>query len=426
MKKNYYRKLNEQVVSHISPNGLTSFILPKKGFHRAYAMLAINYGSIDAEFTIDNELHTPPKGVAHFLEHKVFEQPDGGNALQIFSRTGALPNAFTSKTMTAYHFSCTENFYRNLEILLDFVTTPYFTDDNVKKEQGIITQEIGMVNDKPGWRVFENLMASLYSAHPARDSIIGTRDSISQITRKVLFDCYNTFYIPSNMVLTVAGDVDAEKVITTAESILPKGFIKPPKRHYKSESSDVTTRYIEKEMETPIPVFSLGFRIPCKTNSLSGMRARAISELTAEVVAGDSSPLYSSLYSVGLINNSFGAGVMIFPESLCMMFSGESYEPEKVRDAIIKASSELCLSLDNGYFNRVKKSYYGMALRSLDSLDSLCREQASAFFNGYMYYDLINEFENVGICDIIGCIKDVINESNMSLSVISQNKGPKE
>ena len=170
----------------------------------------------------------PPKGVAHFLEHKVFEQPDGGNALQVFAQTGASPNAFTSRNMTAYYMSCTEHFRRNLEVLLDFVTTPYFTDENVKKEQGIIGQEIQMVNDNPYHCILDDLMAALYQTHPAKDSIIGTHDSIGAITRDTLFSCYQAFYIPSNMVLVVAGDVDADEVRDTAEAMLDREFREPP------------------------------------------------------------------------------------------------------------------------------------------------------------------------------------------------------
>ena len=213
MKENCYPNFNQKMISHTCSNGLKICVFPKPGFRRSYAMLAVNYGSIDISFQTGEGIYTSPLGVAHFLEHKDFEQPDGGNALSVFAKTGASPNAFTSKTMTAYHFSGTEKFMHNLEILLDFVTTPYFTDENVAKEQGIIGQEISMVNDRPVWRVYENLMSALYSVHPAKDSIIGTVDSIGRITRDVLFKCYNTFYVPSNMTLCVAGDVSVPPFI---------------------------------------------------------------------------------------------------------------------------------------------------------------------------------------------------------------------
>ncbi|NLG53343.1 MAG: insulinase family protein [Clostridiales bacterium] len=422
MKKDYYRKLDEKVISHNSANGLNTFVFPKKGFHRSYAMLAVNYGSIDSEFRTGTESFVPPKGVAHFLEHKVFEQPDGGNALQIFARHGATPNAFTSKSMTCYFFSCTEGFYQNLEVLLNFVTTPYFTAENVKKEQGIISEEIKMVNDKPGWRVFENLMSCLYSVYPARDSIIGTKESITRIDRDTLFKCYNTFYIPSNMVLVTAGDIEAEKVISAAESILPKDYRKPPERFYGYEPADTKEKYIEKQMQTPLPVFSLGYRRMCETSGAEGMRARAVWELAAEIIAGNSSPLYSSLYLRGLINSNFGAGIMTFPGSFCMMFSGESRDPQKVYEEISAFAAKQSLSIDESYFNRIKKSYYGMTLRNLDMFDALCREQVSCCFDGYMYYDFINEIENIEIRDIIECINLAISDDNMALSVISPNK----
>ena len=173
-----YSALGERMEMRTLDNGLRVCYLPKEGFSKTFAILATDFGSVDASFTFEGKRYDTPAGVAHFLEHKMFEDKDG-NALQKFARTGASPNAFTSHTMTAYHFSCTDRFAENLEILLKFVFTPYFTEENVAKERGIIGQEIGMMDDTPGWQAMVGLYEGLYREHPVRVSIAGSVESIA-------------------------------------------------------------------------------------------------------------------------------------------------------------------------------------------------------------------------------------------------------
>ncbi len=418
MKENSYPTINQKMISHTCSNGLRVCIFPKPGFKRAYAQFSVNYGSIDISFDADGERYTSPLGVAHFLEHKVFEQPDGGNALTIFAKTGANPNAFTSNTMTAYHFSGTDKFMRNLEVLLGFVMTPYFTEENVKKEQGIIGQEISMVNDRPGWRVFENLMSSLYITHPVKDSIIGSVESIGNITREVLFKCYNTFYIPSNMSLCVAGDVSPEEIIAAAESILPKEKKAPPKRDYGVEESFVKNARVEETAEIAIPQFAVGAKINIETFGERGMRNRIISDLAADILGGPSSALYSKLYSDGDITSDFVSEATSFPDTITMMISGESRDPEKVYEKIMEHARKLSKDIDVPYFERIKKAHLGLRRRSLDSVSSLCREQSEALFSGYDYLDtieVINEIEPYEICDFI---RRAFKDESTALSVV--------
>ena len=422
MKENCYPGINQKMIAHTCGNGLRICVFPKPGFRRAYAMLAVNYGSIDISFDFGGDKYTSPLGVAHFLEHKVFEQPDGGNALQIFAKTGASPNAFTGKTMTAYHFSGTEKFMQNLEILLNFVTSPYFTDENVKKEQGIIGQEISMVNDRPGWRVYENLMSSLYSVHPAKDSIIGTVESIGEITRETLFKCYNTFYVPSNMTLCVAGDVSAEKVIDAAESMLRRDKVILPERDYGNEPDSVLQKYREENMETPIPIFAIGTKHRMKTDGEEGMRNRIIAELAADVLAGPASSLYTSLYGDGTVSADFDSEAMFFPGSAAMMISGESRDPKRVLEAVYKRAEKLAASVDASYFNRIKKANLGMRLRSLDKVKSLCHEQADAVFAGYDYLDTIEIMNEIEADEISSFIRKFFKEENTSLSVVDSKQ----
>ncbi len=423
MKRSYYPMLNQEMFSHTCGNGLRICIFPKPGFRRAYALLAVNYGSIDICFDSDGGVYESPKGVAHFLEHKVFEQPDGGNALSIFAKTGASPNAFTSKTMTAYHFSGTDKFMRNLEVLLNFVTSPYFTKENVEKEQGIIGQEISMVNDRPHWRVYENLMASLYSVHPAKDSIIGTVESIGTITRDTLFKCYNTFYVPSNMTLCVAGDVNCEEIVSAAEAMLPRERVILPMRDYGNEPYEVSRDYFEEYMETALPIFAIGAKNKMKTDGEIGMRNRLIADLAADVIGGPSSSLYSKLYGDGVISSEFEASAMVFPESIAMMFAGESRDVEKVYDSLSEGVARLSQEIDAGYFDRVKKAYLGMKLRSLDEVDSLCREQSAAVFGGFEYLDYVELIGEIEASEVSAFIKDMFRKDKMSLSVIKRKQG---
>ncbi len=419
MTENSYRMHSGKMISHTCPNGLKICVFPKPGFKRAYAMLAVNYGSIDTCFMADEGEYTSPLGVAHFLEHKVFEQPDGGNALQIFAKTGASPNAFTSKTMTAYHFSGTEKFMKNLEILLSFVSSPYFTEQNVNKEQGIIGQEISMVNDRPGWKVYENLMSSLYVNHPAKDSIIGTVESIGNITRDVLFKCYNTFYVPSNMTLCVAGDVSAEKIIAAAESMLTREKKILPKRDYGYEPEEVKCRYIEETMETAIPQFAIGVKLESHGFGETAMRNRIVAELAADVLAGPSSSLFSRLYSSGMITSDFECSPMFFPGSCAMMLAGESREPKRVLDEVMKSALKLSREIDTAYFERIKKANLGMKLRSLDKVKTLCHEQAEAVFEGFDYLATMEMTSEIEASEISDFISKIFKEENTVLSVVN-------
>ncbi len=414
MQEKLYPKINERVIDETLANGLKIRIIPKPGFTKAYAQLSVNYGSIDAAFDAGNGIVIPPKGVAHFLEHKVFEQPDGGNALATFAQTGASPNAYTSKKMTAYHFSCTEKFDRNLEILLDFVTTPYFTDENVLKEQGIIGQEIGMVNDRPHFKVYENLHEALFYNHPARDSIIGTVESIGQITRKVLDDCYRTFYIPSNMILTVSGDVDPARVIDTAEAMLVKKYIAPPSRDYGVEPENVAKHEICERAECNMPIFAFGFKRKLETSGKKGMLNRLYAELACDLLFGESSQFYYDAYRDGVINTEFSAESAFYPGYAIIVLSGESRNPEEVLSRAMKVSK----NIDDNYFKRVTRANMGMRLREFDAFGSVCRSVAGAYFAGYDYFDVFEAFEKIEKRDIIEFIADMFCEDNLAISKI--------
>lgn len=422
MTETIYPKLKEREFKTVLSNGLTVSVIPKPGFAKAFAMLAVGYGALDATFESDGKMFAPPIGVAHFLEHKVFEQPDGGNALQAFAQTGASPNAFTSKDMTAYHFSCTDHFTHNLELLLDFVSTPYFTDENVAKEQGIIAQEIGMVNDNPDWRVYENLMRTMFEGHPAADSVIGTVESIESITRNTLFTCYNAFYRPSNMILTIAGDVSPEEVCYAAETILSKVYKAPPKRQRFVDWKGTPATRIEEQMDVPTPVFALGYQVPMDVYGPDAARIRILADLAVELLVGDSSRLYAELYAQGKINRSFGVSPMFYPGICSVMFSGESRDPETVASAVRAAAERLMRQCDSSEFERVRRSLLGLRLRAFDSFETICREQAEAHFYGGSFLEFQDIFASITCEDVQEFLGALIARGTDTLSIIS----PKE
>ena len=221
MKQTFYKRIGESVYRETLPNGLQICVVPKPGYAKRYAFFATRYGGMDIRFQLDGKWLDTPAGIAHYLEHKMFDTQEG-NVLQELAKNGAHDNAFTSSAVTAYYVECTEKFYENLRILLSFVSVPYFTQESVEKEQGIIAQEIRMVEDDPDWRVYANLMECLYQESPVRFPVAGTVESIRQITPQTLYDCHRAFYTPSNMILVCVGSMDPDQVAAEAEAILPK------------------------------------------------------------------------------------------------------------------------------------------------------------------------------------------------------------
>ena len=259
MKKTEYRSIGETLYSGELENGLKIFVIPKKGFNSFYAVFGTHYGGSMRRFEINGETIDTPAGVAHFLEHKMFDMPDGSNALNSLSESGADANAFTSTDMTCYHFSCTERFEENLRKLLTFVSTPYYTEETVQKEQGIIGQEIQMGDDSPGRQIYYDLLSLLYEHHPIRDAVVGTKESIAEITAKTLYDCHSVFYAPSNMVLCVEGDVEPERIAAIAEEILPKDKKSIPHADFgESEALVPAEKRKEREMPVAMPEFLIG------------------------------------------------------------------------------------------------------------------------------------------------------------------------
>src|SRR5699024_6543886 len=303
--------INEKLLYTETQNGLKIYFMPKKGYIKKHAMFSTDYGSIDNKFIPigeDKPLEVP-EGIAHFLEHKLFEEPEL-NIFEKFSDIGGSVNAFTSFNQTSYLFETIDNFYENLELLIKFVQSPYLTDKNVEKEKGIISQEIRMYEDDPGWKVYFNLLEAMYSSNPVRIDIAGTIDSITNINKKLLYKAYNTFYHPSNMILFVVGDLDFKEIIKVVEKSekKTKNKISNIERIKSLEIEGINKSIVEYKMYTSNPIFHIGF----KDKDIGKLgKSKVEKDLKTDIILdmlfGNSSKFYNEFYEKGLIDSSFGA-----------------------------------------------------------------------------------------------------------------------
>ena len=343
----------------------------------------------------EKDLITVPDGIAHFLEHKMFEMSDGSDAFAKFSKYGANANAFTSFTNTCYLFSCTDNFYESFEHLLNYVKSPYFTDANVEKEKGIIGQEIRMYDDDGEWRVMFNLLSALYKDFPVRIDIAGTIESISHIQPDVLYKCYNTFYDPSNMVLCVAGDVDEEKVLKITDKIMGDKITgSKAKSVYPSEQESVFKKKIEQKLSVSAPLFDIGFKDADKMSGNDILKNEIAVKIILSSVASKSSDLYERLYNDGLINDEFSYDYMYEEEYACAIIGGESKEPETVYNEVIKYFKEKG-RIDADEFDRAKKSIWGAYLRTFNDVEGICSSMVRNVLKGVNWFDFSSIFDSV-------------------------------
>lgn len=411
-------RTNESVTRIDHPSGLTIYVWPKEGYQSHYAVFGTNYGSIDAAFMLDGKHTEVPAGIAHYLEHKLFENEDC-DAFQRYAATGADANAFTSFERTAYLFSGTGDITPSLEILLDFVQAPYFTDETVEKERGIIGQEIRMYDDAPGWRVFFNLLRSMYQTHPVRTDIAGTVESIAEITPALLYGCYNAFYNLHNMVLAVAGNVTVEQVLAVADRLLkpaPPWNLTRPDPH---EPCEVGTPRIEESMTVAAPLFYFGFKHPMSgTAPLTAKEAIAGSALL-EILAGHSSPLYTRLMKDGLINHSFGMELFDGPGYAAFLFGGESRDPDAVTAAICDEADRLRREgIDPAAFEAVRNALYGSAVMALNDVESCGDQLMNGHFRNLTPFEEVEATAALTLRDVEEMLAHSLNRERTVLSII--------
>ena len=419
MTKTEYPRIGETVLTETLPNGLRVVIVPKPGYRKRYAFFTTRYGGMDMKFKLDGVWHDTPAGIAHYLEHKMFDTEDG-NALQILSQNGAEPNAFTANSMTAYYFDCTEHFEENLRILLSFVSVPYFTQESVDKERGIIAQEIRMTEDGPDWRVYKNLLACLYRSNPARVPIAGTVESIQEITPETLYACHKAFYAPSNMLLCIVGDVDADTVLSIAREVLPEEVGEAIERDYGAkEELSVFQKSITFPMEIASPQFLVGFKCPAGEDGEELFRQSLIGELACDILLGDSSPLYMRLYDEGLINGSFGGDFDQLPGVAYLFAGGECKEPEKVSQAIMDEAARLGREgVDETYYQQIRRANFGASLRSLNSFENIAVGMADGYFRGFDPYRFPEVYDSITKADIEAFLRENIVEERRAISML--------
>lgn len=409
-------------VQHSS--GLKIFIYPKEKDSAAYAIFGTKYGSIDNCFQRSDEAEPQrvPNGIAHYLEHKLFESQDG-DAFARFAKTGASANAYTSFNMTCYLFLCTQNVYESLEILLDFVQSPYFTEETVKKEQGIIGQEIRMYDDDPQWRVMFGLLESLYHTHPVKIDIAGTTDSIAKITPELLYRCYRTFYNLNNMALCVAGNVDPQRVLDLCDRILKPCEPVTVRRIFAPEPESIVRPRTEEKLSVAVPLFELGFK-----ESVMGGRATvkqiAETDILLEALSSSASPLFRSLLDDGLINEaSFGHEYFEGPGFASVIFSGESKDPdttaERIRREIERFRRE---GMDRGTFLRARNSVYGRSVAELNSAPGIANSILSLTFADREIFSYIDAVAEADADSVLSRLDTQLKPENSALSMISPAK----
>ena len=390
-----YECLNEKIYTEKLENGLQVVIIPKKGGLKKYAAYATHFGSINYKFKTDGEsgVITVPDGVAHFLEHKLFEQEDGVNALDKLTKMGANPNAYTSFNHTSYLFECTENFEEVLKALIHFVQNPYLTEENVEKEKGIIGQEIQMYDDDPHWQLFFGLLNSLYGSHAITKDIAGTIESIAEITPETLYHCYNTFYDPSNMILCVCGDVDVDETISIikSEAKAQKVFSEID-RFYGDEDENIKVKKTEKKMDVSMPMFMIGFKDLSNIGKLKAGMPDTINEtikydvsmqILLELITGESTELFEKLYNEGLITKGL-AGEFSSEEDYA--FSAISGETKNVDEVVRRINNRIKELKENGLnkeeFERIKKMLYGRFVRGFEDVSTIANMFVNDFFRG--------------------------------------------
>ena len=422
MKQSFYERIGESVYRETLPNGLQICVVPKTGYAKKYAFFATRYGGMDTRFCLDGKWLDTPAGIAHYLEHKMFDTKEG-NALQELAKNGAEPNAFTSNAMTGYYFDSTDHFEENLKILLSFVSVPYFTEESVAKEQGIIGQEIRMIEDNPDWQIYTRMLKALYVNSPARTSIAGTVESISHITAETLYDCHKAFYTPSNMILTVVGDVDPIHVVDLAKRILPREGGPEILRDYGEEPETVAEKETSLSMEVSCPEFLVGFKCRPAENGTDYMRTALIGDMACDILLGDSSPLYQRLYEQELINSSFGGSFEMMPGIAYLYAGGDSRDARTVAAEIKKEAARLAREgIDEDFYQRIRRASFGANIQGLNSFENIAVSLTEGYFHGYDPFRFVQAFDTITKADIAAFLRDNITEERSVLSEIVPNE----
>ena len=412
------KKIKEKVYAETLENGMKVIIIPKHETRKKYVIWGTKFGSNDNHF-IEPETNTEikvPDGVAHYLEHKMFEQENGVDSLYKLMALGLDANAYTTNDHTAYLFSGTDNFYEGLDELMDYVQHPYFTDENVEKERGIIGQEIQRYDDEPAWKLYMNTMQCLYKNNPITIDTAGTIESISHITKETLYSCYNTFYHPSNMIMCICGDFDPEKIIEEVKKrLIPRKPISEIKRIYPKYEDRINQKYKESIMDINMPMFMIGYRDFIKDEDM--IKKDIAIKIIFNSILGKCSDLYQNLYEKGLLLSEMDCDFDFSDEYSHIIISGESKNPKKVYEEVVKKLANIKIEQEN--FERSKKRLLGEFISDYDDVEQIGRMFLADSIRNINTLEYIDKIQEVSIDYVEKIRNKMFTENESVLSVIN-------
>lgn len=415
-------KVKEKLYIEKMENGLTVMFVPKPGIQKKYMIWGTNYGSNDNKFIVPGETEETevPNGVAHFLEHKLFEQPNGTNSLDTLTALGVNANAFTTNDHTAYLFECTNNFYPAMDELMDYVQHPYFTDENVEKEKGIIGQEIKMYDDYPDWKVYLNALKIMYHKNPIKIDVAGTVETISHIDKEILYKCYKTFYHPSNMIMVIVGDFEPEKIFEEVKKRLVENINKGEiKRINPTEEESIVESRIEDKFEVSMPLYTIGIKDKLETDKRKLVKKDLAIEILLNIILGKSSETYQKLYKEGIIFGEQGLSYEYGREYAHILISGQSTNPDKVYEKFKSTVKQL---KENGInqkdFERLKKMVYGRYIREYNDVSDIARMFLTDALKGICSFDYLEEIEGITVEYLEQLLNDIFKENKMVISIV--------
>lgn len=417
------KSIDEKIYKEELENGLTVIIIPKKT-RKKYIAWSANYGSIDNKFYAPGEdkLTVVPDGIAHYLEHKLFEQRNGTNSLDTLCALGVDANAYTTNDHTAYLYECTENFDEALVEFMDYVQNPYFTDENVEKERGIIGQEIMMYDDYPEWALYMNAMKAMYKNNEINIDVAGTQETIAEIDKEKLYKIYNSFYVPGNMIMVLAGDYNPEETIEKIKNnMIMNKEVSLARRVYNEEPNEIVEKYVEKAMDISMPCALIGF----KDNDLSSNKVKkdiAI-EIIGSILLSKSSKTFEELYEDGKIFSEPSLQYEFSKTFAHVMIQFQSHNIQDVINKIQDNLEELKISgINKEDFERSKKKLYGELVKSYSEASNVATAMIADYFKGIDTFDYIEEFKNIDKDYVEKILRELFREENKVVSVINSIK----
>lgn len=413
-------KIQEKVFIEKMKNGLTVMVFPRKNIQKKYIIWGTRFGSIDNNFIApgDNEPTKVPDGIAHYLEHKLFEQENGKNSLDVLSSLGVDANAYTSNSMTAYLYECSDNFYEALDEFMNYVQNPYFTDENVEKERGIIGQEIMMYNDYPDWRLYMNAIKCMYSKNPIRIDVAGTKETIAEINKEKLYKIYNTFYRLDNMVLIVCGDFKVEEILQEIEKRITLTRNNTEiKRIYEEEPEKISQKSVEEKMEISLPCFMLGYKDKVEKEKFA--KKDLAMDIIFYLILGRSSKLYQDLYNKGLIYSELGYDYEFSKTYSHFLIQGQSTQPEKVIERIREEIEKFKQTgFEEEEFLRIKKKLYGEYVKEYNDISVIANNLLGDYMKDLTPFIYFEEFDTLTKSEVEEILKEVLVEEKSVTSII--------